>query len=160
MNQNILNAVRHVPHEELFADKGAFFGSIFGTLVHIFVADSIWFRRFEKFDNGHLLNDFTQFPKAKSLDDAIFHDFNSYANAREKLDGLIIQFIENLQDDDFSKELSYKNMKGVEFTKPLCEVLAHFFNHQTHHRGQISTLLFQDGIDIGVTDLIAYGRDF
>ncbi len=34
-------------------------------------------------------------------------------------------------------------------------LVMHFFNHQAHHRGQVTTLLSQTGIDIGVTDLLA-----
>jgi uncharacterized damage-inducible protein DinB len=35
----------------------------------------------------------------------------------------------------------------------------HLFNHQTHHRGQASTLLSQAGVDIGETDLLALIAD-
>ena len=46
-------------------------------------------------------------------------------------------------------------MVGDKMSKELGALMVHFFNHQTHHRGQVSTLLFQAGVDIGVTDLLA-----
>ena len=53
------------------------------------------------------------------------------------------------------EDLSYKNMSGVDSSRNFGELILHFFNHQTHHRGQVSTLLSQHGIDIGVTDLLS-----
>jgi len=55
--------------------------------------------------------------------------------------------------------LAYDNMKGVPAQRPYASLMLHFFNHQTHHRGQASTLLFQAGQDIGVTDLLALIAD-
>ena len=45
-------------------------------------------------------------------------------------------------------------MKGIAASKPFAQVLLHFFNHQTHHRGQVTTLLSQLGKDVGGTDLL------
>ena len=55
-------------------------------------------------------------------------------------------------ESDFEEDFLYGNTKGLEFNKNFGEVVAHLFNHQTHHRGQVSTLLNQLGKDIGVTD--------
>jgi uncharacterized damage-inducible protein DinB len=51
--------------------------------------------------------------------------------------------------------MRYSNTKGVQREHPMWQALTHFFNHQTHHRGQVTTLLMQAGVDVGVTDLIA-----
>jgi uncharacterized damage-inducible protein DinB len=51
--------------------------------------------------------------------------------------------------------LTYANSKGVVSSKPFFGIVMHFFNHQTHHRGQATTLLSQAGVDVGVTDLMA-----
>jgi len=51
--------------------------------------------------------------------------------------------------------IRYSNTKGVQREHPAWQALTHFFNHQTHHRGQVTTLLAQAGVDPGVTDLIA-----
>ena len=72
---------------------------------------------------------------------------------RETLDALYIRFIDQLSDADIAAPLSYRNSSGQPFTKTTGLLLSHVFNHQTHHRGQITTLLSQMGLDIGVTDL-------
>ena len=64
------------------------------------------------------------------------------------------QFINELQEIDLSQSLTYTNTKGVSFSKPFSQLLLHLFNHQTHHRGQVTTLLNQMTIDIGETDLL------
>ena len=52
-------------------------------------------------------------------------------------------------------QMHYSNTKGVQRQHPVWQALSHFFNHQTHHRGQATTLLMQAGVDPGVTDLLA-----
>ena len=64
-----------------------------------------------------------------------------------------------LTDADLSRELRYASLKGIASNKRLGNVLLHFFNHQTHHRGQATTLLHQAGQDVGLTDLIALMSD-
>lgn len=73
---------------------------------------------------------------------------------RTSLDSHIINWINQLSDADIDHPFSYSNMKGVVSTKNLYLVLVHFFNHQTHHRGQATTLLTQAGVDVGLTDLL------
>jgi uncharacterized damage-inducible protein DinB len=74
---------------------------------------------------------------------------------RKTLDALIRQWSIELTEDDLKYILSYKNMKGVAARKSLAGLLVQFFNHQTHHRGQATTLLSQAGADVGVTDFVA-----
>jgi uncharacterized damage-inducible protein DinB len=74
---------------------------------------------------------------------------------RQALDSVIVQWANALTDTALSQPLIYKNMAGQAHSKQYGDLVMHFFNHQAHHRGQASTLLFQAGIDIGVTDLLA-----
>ncbi|SJN09911.1 DinB protein [Halomonas citrativorans] len=71
------------------------------------------------------------------------------------MDHKIINWIAELSESDLKFILRYHNTKGVAATKRYSSLVLHFFNHQTHHRGQVSTLLAQAGVDIGVTDLLA-----
>ena len=57
-------------------------------------------------------------------------------------------------EDDFDRDLTYTNSKGVVSSRNFSELVSHLFNHQTHHRGQVSALLYQKGADIGVTDFL------
>ena len=70
------------------------------------------------------------------------------------MDSVITHFIKEAQEEDFAYNLTYTNTKGKTFKKQFGHLVQHLFNHQTHHRGQVSTLLNQQGIDIGSTDLL------
>lgn len=84
----------------------------------------------------------------------MFEDKQSFITARQALDQVIIEFINELNEDDCLSILSYQSTKGEVFNKPFFMLLQHLFNHHTHHRGQVTTLLSQIGIDIGETDLL------
>ena len=169
MNTKLYDAAATLPLAELTADKGAFFGSILGTLNHIVVADTVWLQRFAKQGNSlksphqpphplesHIaLAPICQLPTPTSLNALLFADLTELRQRRMLLDAAISNWIVELTDDDLAQNVQYGNMKGTPQCKPLDSLLLHFFNHQTHHRGQASTLLFQSGIDIGETDLRA-----
>ena len=156
MNGNIYEAARGLSGEDLAKDRGAFFGSILGTLNHLIVADTIWLKRFATHSSSkHSLSAIATLEVPSRLDQTIFSDFDQLLERRVWLDQLIIDWIATLSDDDLESTLNYCNTKGTAFNKQYSHVILHFFNHQTHHRGQASTLRSQAGADIGVTDLLA-----
>jgi len=73
---------------------------------------------------------------------------------REEMDALILNFSETWNDEVLASPIRYRNMAGEKHQQLLGALLQHLFNHQTHHRGQITTLLFQAGIDPEATDLV------
>jgi uncharacterized damage-inducible protein DinB len=73
---------------------------------------------------------------------------------RQNLDTLIINWGQEITVIDLNYHLTYTDTKGKKYTKNYGQLIQHFFNHQTHHRGQVSTLLNQQGIDLGITDLL------
>jgi uncharacterized damage-inducible protein DinB len=156
MNQNIYSAAASLSEKELHQNRGAFFGSIIGTLNHIMIGDIIWLKRFSDHPkNFKSLELIRNIEKPANLNGILNDNLKDLKIKRNELDNSITKFVEELTDDVISSPLSYKNTKGVTFSKKLGYLLQHFFNHQTHHRGQISTLCYQVGIDIGVTDLLA-----
>nr|WP_232091288.1 DinB family protein [Alteromonas macleodii] len=156
INESIYSAASHLSRDSLSENKGAFFGSIIGTLNHILVADVIWLKRFASHpSNFSSLHSLAMTPLPENLDSILFSDFAKLKNERNRLDDVILEFVNQLSDELLDSDLSYQNSNGVPFKKPFSHLIQHFFNHQTHHRGQISTLLFQSGIDLGVTDLLA-----
>ena len=74
---------------------------------------------------------------------------------REWLDALIIDWAGTAPDGGWSQVLSYANTRGERFRNRMDLLMLHFFNHQTHHRGQVTTLLSQAGVEVGETDLRA-----
>lgn len=136
-------------------DRGAFFGSIESTLNHILVADIMWLRRFQSHPSDFAsLKKLSDFPQPESLGHVLFDEFTLLEESRKSLDTLLIRFIEETDEHDYAVPLHYRNSKGMPFTRPFGPLLMHLFNHQTHHRGQATTLFNQLGVDVGVTDLL------
>lgn len=156
MNDRMYEAAGKLDAAALSADKGAFFGSILGTLNHIVVADLIWLRRFVQDPAAsRTLSALSAFPRPASLRDTLAPDLASLRSLRQQLDERIVQWAGELTPELLSSDLSYTTTAGVASRRNFGALLQHFFNHQTHHRGQASTLLFQSGVDVGVTDLVA-----
>ncbi len=101
------------------------------------------------------LGRFTQQPFTAKLDAELYSDFSELRGQRELLDRTIIDWADNLTPAWLETELHYTNSSGVTRTLPHWLLVTHMFNHQTHHRGQLTTLLNQMGYDAGVTDLPA-----
>jgi len=156
MNDRMYEAAASLDATTLAADKGAFFGSILGTLNHIAVADTIWLHRFAQHEASFTaLSALSHFPQPASLSQTLAPDLAGLRHYRRQLDELIERWVAELTPAHFSSSIAYSNMAGVPSSRSFSALLQHFFNHQTHHRGQVSTLLFQSGVDVGVTDLLA-----
>lgn len=144
MNAKIYEQCSVMTDADRKEDRGAFFKSIHGTLNHILLADKIWMGRFvnETF-------------RVSGLDQELHRDFNVLRKDREETDVAIQNWIAALTEDSLAGVLRYTSMVDPAPRQyELWLALTHFFNHQTHHRGQITTLTSQSGWDIGVTDLI------
>lgn len=160
MNAKVYEAAGKLPADALAQQRGAFFGSILGTLNHLLVADTIWLKRFAMHPSHFAaLEPVRALAMPERLDTMLFAGLEEMTLYRVWLDGVITSLADTLTDADLVSTLHYTNTKGAPFAKPLAGVLMHFFNHQTHHRGQVSTLLTQAGVDIGVTDLLVLAPD-
>ena len=135
--------------EQYRLNRGAFFGSLNGTMNHILVADRVWMRRFT--GTG-------QQPGA--LDAILFDELADLTRARAEEDARIIAYVDELNEETLATSLSYRTLTdGKEITQPLGSALMHFFNHQTHHRGQAHCLLTELTGDAPSFDLTLYQRD-
>lgn len=148
MNSRLYGVAAELSDAERRADRGAFFKSVHGTLNHLLLADKVWLGRF-----------LGQPFRVRSLDQELYHDFDELTGVRAETDEQIIRWAQDLTDDVLAGTLSYTSIVNPEpRTYEMWLVVAHFFNHQTHHRGQLTTLLSQFGKDFGVTDLIQLPR--
>ncbi len=155
MNGKLYTAAAKLSDAARKADRQAFFGSIHGTLNHLLVADIIWLKRFANHPRQwQALAPLQDTASPAALDDIVYEQFADLKTERERIDAMIIAFATELDEAGLKQAFNYQNMKGLQFSSPLHQPLLHFFNHQTHHRGQITTLLNQAGIDVGVTDLL------
>ncbi len=156
MNGNLYQVAAELPAQALKENRGAYFGSILGTFNHIMVGDIIWLRRFSRHPMGlKSLEAIEALPVIISLEQILYHDFAELREAREEIDGIIVEFAREATEEHFDAPLSCRNTRGVLSTRRFGFLVQHFFNHQTHHRGQVTTLLTQLGLDPGVTDLLA-----
>lgn len=141
-NARLYEVCAKLPKAELYHIRPAFFKSIHGTLNHIMVGDRIWLTRFagEEIESTGL--------------DAILHeDFDQLWATRQAEDARIEAFAAGLTEEFLSGTLHYQNNAGKVCTDATHLVVAHFFNHQTHHRGQIHDMLTQTEIAPPVLDM-------
>ena len=160
-NERLYDACEQLDDHQRKHDCGAFFGSIHRTLNHLIVADQIWLKRLRQcglensFESLALSLETLDLPAGHGLDTPVFDDWLALRNKRRRLDDAIGNWFAEIptQFPDFA--MRYSNSKGVLRQHPAWQALSHFFNHQTHHRGQVTTMLMQAGVDPGVTDLLA-----
>ena len=136
-SSNFSDAVRKAP-------SGAPFGSLHGVWNHLLLTYKAWLSRMggEPF-------------AAKTLADELYSDWDEFKTERARSDEMIEAHVAALTPDKLSENLVWTAMSvPKQFSMPLHLVLTHVFNHQTHHRGQISALIEQNGGDCGVTDFL------
>lgn len=154
MNTRLYDAAMTLPADEVLDDKGAFFGSLYGTLNHILLADMIWLKRFSAHPAAHAALDPVRAVPAPVTYDVREGELAQLRERRAALDKVISDWAGELAEADLGHVLKYKNIAGTHFSRPFSALVMHFFNHQTHHRGQATALLSQAGIDMGSTDLL------
>lgn len=142
-NRRLYEACGSLSREDYVAPRPSFFGSIHRTLTHLLVGDRLWMSRFEGVPHG-----------LSSLDQVLYDDFAALRAARVAEDDRIRRWADRLDDKALDGDLDYRNTAGEAKRNQLRWAIAHFFNHQTHHRGQVTTLMKQSGVDPGVTDLL------
>jgi uncharacterized damage-inducible protein DinB len=127
------------------AERGAFWGSIHGTCAHLLWADRIWLSRFDLVDK----------PPVPLADSARWiMDWAELGEKRRALDDLIVEWCDGFAPGPVEGALTwFSGVAGREVTVPLSIVLAHIFNHQTHHRGQVHAMLTATGSTTEDTDL-------
>ena len=155
-NERLYAACEQLPDVERRRDRGAFFRSIHGTLNHLIWADQAWLKRFAAHgDFPSLGGGVLDLPEGAKHGTILYPEWAALRAKRQQLDSAMEEWTREMPSDFPFSTMRYTNTSGVERAHPAWQALTHFFNHQTHHRGQLTTLLSQAGIDPGVTDLIA-----
>lgn len=147
-NRLVYEAVEKLPDEAYRKPLGAFFGSLHGTLNHLLAADRIWMKRFSGAG------------EAPNRLDAILHeDFTGLRDARQAEDARIAAFMDTLTEAQIAADFTYTPITSPTLiTHPLGPALTHFFNHQTHHRGQCHMMITTLGGPSLALDLIYFLR--
>jgi len=143
MNEKLYATAALMTDEDRKSDKGAFFGSLHNTLNHILWADHAWLNR--------LAGCSYDLPR---IGTPLFDDFNDLHSARTETDAFIIGWANEITGDWLKSEVEWTaGADKITRQQPRWLLITHMFNHQTHHRGQATTLISQAGLDVGVTDL-------
>jgi uncharacterized damage-inducible protein DinB len=154
MNDKLFALAASSSDEARKRDAGAFFKSIHGTFNHLLLADRVWLARFK----GVAAPEGFMAPGIRKLDQELYADFEELRRQRAFTDDELSVWISGLTPERLAEPLVYQR-RGQRQESPLWWAVAHLFNHQTHHRGQITTLFMQQGRDPGVTDLFAMLRE-
>jgi uncharacterized damage-inducible protein DinB len=130
-NSRLYDAAAQLTTEQYRADRSAFFKSVHGTLNHLLVTDRVWMQRFTGAGDA-----------PSRLDAILFETLDELRAARETEDRRIVDFVEGLDEARIAGTIKYRRVSSPEeFEQQLAPALAHWFNHQTHHRGQVHALL-------------------
>jgi uncharacterized damage-inducible protein DinB len=152
-NDSLYGAASGLDDTARRADRGAFFGSIQATLTHLLWGDRMWMHRF------------AATPKATrtSIEESVMEvaGWAELVEAREAMDRAIVAWAHGLDAERLAGSLTwYSGALGREVQRPLDLLVAHFFNHQTHHRGQVHAMLTAAGAKPADTDLFAMPQDW
>jgi uncharacterized damage-inducible protein DinB len=156
-NNRLYNACEPLSAQERERERGAFFGSIHRTLNHVVWGDQMWLQRFAVQDTSFpaLESGLLELPPGAVHETVLYTEWTALRARRAQLDAAIEAWLSEMPASFLLSTMRYSNTKGIVREHPAWQALTHFFNHQTHHRGQVTTLLSQSGIDVGTTDLIA-----
>ena len=142
MNQKLYTVCEQIPDRDRRRDLGAFFKSIHGTLNHILFGDRAWLGRL------------TGEPYGQSIGVELYADFDELRQEQEVTDRQILTWCDSLEDGWLQQPFVYhSNVYRQTRVLPTWILVTHMFNHQTHHRGQLTTLIKQLGYEPGITDL-------
>jgi|SRR5688572_28514514 len=148
-NARLYEAVGTLSAADIAAPRSGFFPSLLKTLNHLLVGDTVWIVRLEG-TGSHGIT---------SLDQILHTDFTALRAARTAMDDRIVAFVDTLAPKRLEEDLVYRTVAGDPMNTQVAQVLAHFFNHQTHHRGQAHTMLSDAKVSLPVLDLIYFLRD-
>lgn len=156
MNQRIYAVVAGLDPTDRTRDLGAFFRSVHGTLNHLLLADRLWMRRLTG-DPVYVSHDAegAEIP-FRGLDQELYSDFGALTRERTATDDHIVEWTRTVTEPTLAAPLRYHNTRGGSMEHPTWWALSQLFNHGTHHRGQVTTLLKQLGRDPGATDFGAF----
>jgi uncharacterized damage-inducible protein DinB len=144
-NDNLFGVADGLSDDERRRERGAFFGSIHGTLSHVLWGDCTWMNRF---------SDVTKPPVGIAGSKTLYPDWDTLKRERTAMDERIIRWSDEVDLIWLASDHTwFSNAVQREVSKPVWALVTHFFNHQSHHRGQVHAMLTQAGGKPGDTDL-------
>ncbi len=148
-NRRLYAAAAALSDAQYREDRGAFFKSVHGTLNHLLALDRIFLKRITGEGDA-----------PDRLDAVLFEDFAPLAAARVAEDVRMIRFVDGLGEAELAGAFTFTPLTGTGvYEQGYAPALTHVFNHQTHHRGQVHTILTGMVGEAPVLDLLAFQRE-
>ncbi len=146
-NQLFVDTINNLSDEQLHKEIESSFPSVYQTLLHLLDVEAIWWQRIKLVEKA-------EWP-SRTFTGSVMEAGKQLVNQSKHWK----EWVDLATDNALTHEFIYKNSKKDQFKQPVYEVLHHLFNHQTHHRGQLLTLLRQVGVNkIPNTDLVSFMR--
>ncbi len=145
-NSKIYQMCAELSDADYRMDRKAFFGSIHNTLNHILLVDILWTARIQGYEEESI----------KSLDQILHESLDDLNAAQQKEDRKLIELVDGMDREELKRPMKYTRMNGQKGEDSVGDVLVTLYNHQTHHRGQVHTMLTQIGVDPPDMDVIDY----
>lgn len=147
VNQKMLDILAALPQEELDKDRASYYRSISGILNHLLLADILWLSRFKDMpQKPAALQTADLTPRASGVNEIVWKTFAEFRADRERTDAIFVEWTANLEPHFEAFDLDYRNLSGQFVSLKAWQALTHVFNHQTHHRGQITQILDAAGV--------------
>lgn len=151
-NGQLMEALRDAPPAVVTLNRRAFFGSILGTLNHILWGDRMWLSRFDT----RLAPPDGGIEESVSLTQSVA----DWVPERDATDQAILLWARELRRIDVMRSITFTSrVLGRQCESPIAGCIMHFFNHQTHHRGQVHAMMTAAGLDAPVSDLFMMPED-
>jgi len=146
-NHRSLEAASKLAIEKFVQPMGSSFSSVRDTLAHIYGGEWLWLERFQGRSPSSL------------PDTAQFADIGSLRERWNELEPRLLAFVRGLTQSDLDRVFEYKTLKFGVYKNPLWQSMQHLVNHGSYHRGQVTTLLRQQGAEAISTDLMHFYRE-
>lgn len=154
LNKQLLECCASLTKEMLEKETHSFFPTIINYWNHILFGDLILLRRLAVNNiAGLTIEDLGGFPQAQAPSDIYCASLSDIYTLRKKVDSMIVKYCESLTDTICEKPIRYQTTEGENIEQCVGIITQHMFNHQAHHRGQLTCVLSQFGVDYGCTDL-------
>jgi uncharacterized damage-inducible protein DinB len=153
INRNMVEIISSSDKRPYDLQVSGYYKSIGEILDHYYVSDIVWLNAFRQARESEIHND-AIFAKIPAWGERQFRDIASFREKRDELDSMIVKYVDELRPEDLGKEIERLNTKGQKMRRPTWKALVHMFNHETHHRGQISQILDALGIENDYSNMI------
>jgi uncharacterized damage-inducible protein DinB len=156
-NRAMCGIMKGADREKIAKDCGTFYHTAIAGLGHIASAEAIWLKRFASFGAyASLESGDTIAPDMDAIRARLAGGVDGSSALLDELDALLIDYIEELSEEELMKTVRYKNMKGDVFEKPNYQTILHVLTHSVHHRGEVSAMLDIQGIKNDYSGFVAY----